>query len=723
MQRIRFRFIAQWTLVCILVLAQLCPVPLPSAAATNLQVIVLKDQETLHSVARKYLGDADRWTELRRWNRRLVRRLRRDPDRPIRVGTRVRLPADAIVRSVPSPHPSPSSGFQRAAASPVPAPSSPAPPVSQPGDPSLREREFESTGLVDVRRFPKGKLAVAILPFQTPGTDPELDQFGVGTMDNLITSLKNVPHFIVIDRGRIERIIKEQAFQQTGLVDPASTVKVGKVLGAQSLISGSIQATGEKIRIVATFVDIKTGQVNESHKVTGILDEIFDLQDQLANLFIKVQKVQITSQQQQRVDKVLKSTKNLAAYQQYLKGRKAYLLFTPEGYGEAVTWYQKAIEADPQYAVAYAALSETWSKWGHYKEQVGESAQQEYEQAFNSSSKAIQINPDLPEAQRSFGLASSVLGKPGREQALRKAIEINPNDAETWLDLWRATGNSQDPDHLYLRKALDLDPDLLAARNDRGAALLAQDRTEEAIQEFRAALKINPENDLARINLGSALADLEQYGEAVPAFQEVLKRNPKNFPALIALGDALYFQDQYEQAVVTFQQALQVNPNHSDTHTNLAVALADLKRYEEAIASYREALRLDPQNATAHAGLGAVLYALKRFEEAISENREAVRLNPNSTAAHTNLGVALAALKRFDEAIVEYQQVLQMRPNHALGYYNLACTYALQGQKQQALDTLKKAFALQPDLTEPAQQDDDLISLREDEQFKKIVGK
>lgn len=416
-----------------------------------------------------------------------------------------------------------------------------------------------------------GKIRVAILPFSTPAGIQEMQQYGEGTMDSLITGLKNVPHFIMIDRGRIERVLREQGFAQTGFVDTATAVRVGKLVQAGVLITGSIQVFGPKLRITANFTDVQTGEVRDSQQVTGT--DIFELQDQLASLFIKRQNVTVTPIQQQRVEQVIKSTASLTAYDHYLKGRKAYLLSTRTGYEEAVRWYNKAIEVDPRYALAYAGLAEAWDLWGWAKEQNGEPYQAEYEQAYQAARRALELNPNLAEAHRAFGMASDVLGKPGREVEARKALELNPNDAETWYELWVATGNDKDPDHEYIRKALELNSDLAAARLSRGLALNALKRYDEAIAEFRAALRINPGHAMAHYDLGNALFELKRYDEAI----------------------------------AEFRAALRLNPDYADAHHNLGITLQNLERYEEAAQEYEIYLRLVPD-----AGDAAEIRALIR---------------------------------------------------------------------------------------------------------------
>src|SRR5579862_2809756 len=132
---------------------------------------------------------------------------------------------------------------------------------------------------------------------------------------------------------------------------------------------------------------MSTGQIIKSEVVTGPLSTIFDLMDQLAQKFIAAEGVQVTEQVQQRVTAVTKSTTNLNAYDFYLKGRNAYLISTVESWQEAVDLYQKAIGVDPNYALAYAGLGETYSSWGWQRETNSQDAKDMYDKSLTNSQK------------------------------------------------------------------------------------------------------------------------------------------------------------------------------------------------------------------------------------------------------------------------------------------------------------------------------------------------
>jgi len=542
-----------------------------------------------------------------------------------------------------------------------------------------------------------GKIRVAVLPFDTPEGNVEMRQYGVGTMDSLITGLKNVPKFIMIDRGRIERVLKEQGFQQTGLVDADSAVKVGKLLGAQALITGSMQVSGRKVRLVANFIEVTSGQINDSQKVTGSLDKIFDLQDQLAGLFIKNQSVTVTAKQQQRIHKVLKSTASVTAYDYYLKGRTAYLLFTPAGYQQAINWYRKAVKVDPTYALAYAGLSETWGYWGFQKQQNGEAHQSEYEQSYTAAQQALRLNPDLAEAHRALGGAEATLGMPGVEVETRKAVELNPNDAENWYDLWIASGNGKDPDHKYILKALELNPDLAAAHDDRGMTLVNLQRYQEAVAEFREALRINSNDANAHNGLGSALNNLQRYDEAVAEYREALRIYPNFGFAHKNLGSTLYYLQRYEEAIAEFREALRIDPSNANAHYDLGTTLYRLKRYEDASEEFRATIRFNPNNANAHYDLGNTLADLNQCDESAQEFRVVLSINPNDAQSHYNLGNALFRLKRFDEAIAEYREAIRINPNNTDAHNNLGQALNNLNRYEEAVTEFREAIRINPD--------------------------
>jgi len=533
---------------------------------------------------------------------------------------------------------------------------------------SERERALQQSGFVDPSAHLQ-KVTVSILPFDTAQDQPDMQQYGAGTMDSLISSFSAVPNFIMVDRGRVDRIIKEQALAQTGLVDPKTAVKLGKLVGAQALISGSIQSVGSgddrPIEITANFVNVETGQITASKQVKGTLKGIFDLQEQLAGLFIKNQSVTVTPEQQQRIEKVLKATANLTAYDYYLKGRKAHLQFSRAGYAEAIQWYQKAIEVDPKYALAFTGLAETWALWGYQEELNGEKYQSTCEQAYKAAQEALALNPDLAEAHRSAGLALAALGKHGEEAEDKQALALNPNDAEAWFYLW----NSKNPDDEYILRALKLNPDLVIAHVGRGIALDNLKRYDEAIAEFKDAIRINPDSAHAFRSLGDTLADLKRLDEAATEYKEAIRLEPNDAHVRLSLGEVLQNLKRYEEAATEYKEAIRLDPtlaySNSHVHYYLGLTLLHLNRYEDASAEFKEVIRIDPDKVEAHFDRGLALYNLEQYPEAIVEYQKAIKLYPGEEDAHYNLALALQKIGKNHEAADQFELYLKYAPRAA----------------------------------------------------------
>jgi len=356
-----------------------------------------------------------------------------------------------------------------------------------------------------------GKIRIAILPLSVPESRTDLKQYGVGTMDTLITALSNIPDFIMVERAQIEYVLKEQAFQDTGYVNKETAVKIGQILGAQVLVTGNIQAVGEKIRITSHFTQVQTGAIIQTAIVTGKLDEIFDLQDELAKRLISSQKIDVSPERMEWVSNITKSTKSLEAYGYYLKGREEYLKLTKAGYEKAIEWYQKAVKADSEYALGYAGLGEvyaiiaTLARFDHNKNK----AIFYYGLAKKNIDMALILNPNSSEVYKALGkyyysIFEGFESIKKIEETLKKALEINPSDSEIYVDLW-LSNPFNDTNHPYIKKALELNPDSVYAHYKLALRYQLMQKWDLAYKELQMVLKINPDYERAKEDLKDVL--------------------------------------------------------------------------------------------------------------------------------------------------------------------------------------------------------------------------
>ncbi len=184
-------------------------------------------------------------------------------------------------------------------------------------------------------------------------------------------------------------------------------------------------------------------------------------------------------------------------------------------------------------------------------------------------------------------------------------------------------------------------------------------------------------------------------------------------------------QGRFEEAISELKKVLSVTTQSSDSSWalyNWGVALSQLNKHDEAIEKYRKAVKLTPNSADPYISWGLALEKLGRYEEAIAKYQKAAEINPNFGNTYLYWGLALEKLGRYKEAIGKYQNIVQIYPNDANGYYTLAGAQSRLGNKVEAVRNLKKAIELNKIFKENAKADKDFDNLRNDPEFKKLVG-
>jgi tetratricopeptide (TPR) repeat protein len=210
--------------------------------------------------------------------------------------------------------------------------------------------------------------------------------------------------------------------------------------------------------------------------------------------------------------------------------------------------------------------------------------------------KALEINPNFPDAQNNLGLALFQKGQVDEAIArYQKAVEINPHYTEAYSNLGLALFDKGQLDEAITQyqKALEITPKYVAARYNLGLALFQKGQLDEAITHFQKALDIQPDYAAAHNNLGNVLFQKGQLDEAIEQFKKAVEIDPEA-ETRFNLGNALLQKGQLDEAIEQFVKALDMNPNSFQTHYNFGAALAQRGRLDEAITQFREVLRLKP---------------------------------------------------------------------------------------------------------------------------------
>jgi tetratricopeptide (TPR) repeat protein len=245
------------------------------------------------------------------------------------------------------------------------------------------------------------------------------------------------------------------------------------------------------------------------------------------------------------------------------KARKAYLKFTVEDYREAIKLYDRAVQADSQFAAAYAGLAETWALQGYETEKAGGDAKDLYRKSLQYGLRAIEMDSSSASALRALARAymNSEPVKFGEHaySALMRSLELDSTDGETYYLLWLHTDN-ENPESPYLRRSFELDPDFFQSHYGAGQLYARLKDFERAIVHYKACIRINPNHPLPYYSLGNAYSQQQKYDLAIPEYEKTLKLQADLADAYLYLGLAYYYENRDKDAVRRLTRYLELVP-------------------------------------------------------------------------------------------------------------------------------------------------------------------
>jgi adenylate cyclase len=385
--------------------------------------------------------------------------------------------------------------------------------------------------------------SIAVLPFNNIGGDPEQEYFSEGMTNDIITDLSKFHELFVIASNTV--------FTYKGKA--ASIEAVAQDLGVRYVLEGSVQKSGESVRINVQLVDAGAGNPIWAERYTGDMKNIFSLQNDIVQAIVANLAVKIPSAERARV--VQKGTGNLQAYDYLLKGYNYYYRRTRAANIQAAEMFEKVVALDPNYAAAYVALGLTefdkvsygWTEFPH----------QALDRAQELAQRGLVLDETNSALHHLLGMIFALRNQyePAIGQ-LERALELNPNDADSyealgWIRLW---SGQTDAAVESLELALRLDPS--APRNTLmhlGMAYYLKERYRDAIAILEKGLVQWPEFSGLHIVLAAAYAQMDRMDAAVQAASEVRRLEP--FFELDSFGRALQNPSDRDKLIVGLRKA------------------------------------------------------------------------------------------------------------------------------------------------------------------------
>jgi adenylate cyclase len=379
---------------------------------------------------------------------------------------------------------------------------------------------LRKAGLPDKPTLPlPDKPSIAVLPFNNLSGDPEQEYFSDGITEQIITALSKISSLFVIARN--------STFTYKG--KPVRVQQVSQELGVRYVLEGSVQKSGDRVRVNAQLIDAIKGNHLWSETYDRELKDIFSVQDDITQKILAALQVQLTHGEQVRV--WARGTENLQAYLKILQSREKWIQMNQESNALARQLAEESIALDPDYAFAYMMLAAT-----HMMD------------VFLGSSKSPKDS-----IKRAIALNKKVL-----------ALDDSLPNAHSQLGLLYTMTRQHDKGVAEAKRGVELDPNSASAHRLLGITLSYAGRPEEAIPVLKKAIRLEPFTPgVYYQNLGAAYRNAGQCDEAISAYEEALRRASSSLRAQVGATAAYSICGREEEARAAAVGVLRINPNFS----------------------------------------------------------------------------------------------------------------------------------------------------------------
>ena len=521
---------------------------------------------------------------------------------------------------------------------------------------------------------------LAILPFEAVGASVDRQFFSQGLTEAVTRQLS---------RLTLDRRFQVSTHDDILARHVTSSTEARDQLGANLVMTGSLQYSGSTVQVTCRLVDAKSGRTIKSETFVVDGSNPGAMQDLVSHAGIRMMELNVTPGQQDRASKA--QPPSPTAYDYYLQARGYLMNYDRlESLDSAVDVFRKALRVDERYAMAYAGLGQAY--WRKH-ELTGASLW--VEPARGACESALGIDPGGSEGHSCLGM---VLGGTGDYEGAAREFA----------------------------KALDLEPTNDLACQGLATAYEKLNRPAEAERTYRRAIELRPHYWAAYNTLGGYYYRVGRYDDALTMFQRVVDLAPDSFRGYSSVG-ALYFtKDRLDESVAAFNKSMAIRPNYVAA-SNLGTLYYFEGKYKEAADAFRQAVSFEQGNYQVWANLASALTALgdtpgatAAFTRERALLQERLSVNPRDPVLQLALAGCDAALGDLVKARASLSQVVKASPTDPEMQLDIAVIYEHWfHQRDEALSWLAKAIDGGQTWRE-VERSPYLVELRKDSRFQQL---
>jgi len=523
---------------------------------------------------------------------------------------------------------------------------------------------------------------LAIVPVVGTAADSSVQRICDGLAENVASRFTQLPQF--------RQSLALVPMSEIHAFDVDSASKASRLFKVDRVATISLQGEGAALRLTINLVDPRALRQIDSRQIPGHTAAISALEQESAIQLAEMLDVDVTLAALK--SSAVGETSDAAAALLYTEGRGSLLRYDRlKNIDSAVSCFERAIQRDPDYALAYAALGRAY--WHKYR---ATDDQHWIEPAISNCIRAIGLAGKLLPSHVTLGRIYGGTGENARaKEEYLKALEIDARDEDALQGLaetYTALGLFDQAEATY-REAIKAQPNLWTVYVSLGGFYYDRSRYADALAEWKKVIELVPDNSWGYTNLGAAYLRMRRFADARRMFEKAIALEPEDPGLLSNLGTACFLEGKYREAALNYEKALKLGERSYILWGNLGESYLRLGKKREAMDSFRQAAKLA---------------------------EEQIRVNPRDAAVIARLASYQASLGLVAESEASIGRGLAVgTPNGEL-FYQAAQVYETLGKREDALKCVADALA-QGFPPETVENSLDLRDLRNDPRYRKLL--